>query len=89
MRDNFITKIIHSIESYSRSSAANEHGSFERAELFLGQQAYHLEVGIDHESHVIVVVIDPDLLPLAVVKLAPTVHLQFTDGAGVQSKIES
>lgn len=62
-------------ENNSRGSTTDEHRPFERPELLFGQQIYHLEVGIDHESHVIVVVVDPNLLPLAIIQFAPTFHL--------------
>jgi len=70
-------------EDYSRGSAADEHGPFEWSKFLLGLQVDHLEIGIDHEPHVIIVVVDPDLLPLSVVQFTLTRHLQLTNPAGI------
>ena len=73
---------------YSRSSPTDEHRALKRPELFLRKQVDHLEVSVDHESDVVVVVVDPDLLPLAVVQLPSALHLQLPDGASVEGEVE-
>lgn len=76
------------MEINSRGGSSDEHRAFEWSELLLGEQLYHLGIRVDHESHMIVVIINPYLLPLAVIQLPSTLHLQFTIGAGVQSEIK-
>ena len=72
----------------SRGSSADKHGTFEGTKLLLRQQIDHLIVGVDHKSDVIVVVIDPYLLPFAVVQFPPAVHLQLPYRASVQREVE-
>lgn len=66
----------------------NEHAPFEWSELFIRQQIVHPVFGIDGEAHMMLIVVDPQLLPLAIVEPSVRPYNQLSGSACVQREVE-
>lgn len=76
------------VAKYSQCGTADVHAAFERSELLLGQQIEHLVIGVYHEAHMILVVVDPYFMPLAAVEPAVRVNDQLAGGARAEGEGE-
>lgn len=73
---------------YSQCGATDVHAALERAKLLLWQQIEHLVIGVYHEAHMILVVVDPYFMPFAAVQPSVRVNDQLAGGARAQGEGE-
>lgn len=53
---------------YLQCGSPDVHAALERAKLLLGQQIEHLVIGVYHETHMILVIVDPYFMPFAAIQ---------------------
>lgn len=53
---------------YLQCGSPDIHAALERAKLLLGQQIEHLVIGVYHETHMILVIVDPYFMPFAAIQ---------------------
>lgn len=76
------------LATYLLRGAADKHGALKRSKLLVRRQVHHTLIRIDHHPHMVLIIVDPNLLPLAGVEFPMGFDHHLTLVALVQGELE-